>query len=99
MLTIGAIVQLFRIALPVSPIERRQTVFSREIERIERRREAWRERRRALWSIIILCSRKRVAALELQTVRQTTIGLQHQRVILGRNGVANLENVAERSVW
>jgi hypothetical protein len=79
----------------MATVERRQTIVTCCIERIEQSREARSKRRRTLRATVVLRSRQRVAALELQTVGQTSIRLQHQRVILRRDAVANLEDIAE----
>src|SRR6185295_18395165 len=56
----------------MTAVKRRQTAVSLRIERIEQSREARSKRRRTLRTAVVLRSRKRVAGLELQAVRQTT---------------------------
>src|SRR5690349_22517519 len=80
-------------------IKGRQTIVCRGIEWIEKRGEARRKSRRTLRSAVVLRPRQRIAALELQAMRQTPISLQHQRVVLGRDAVADLENIAESGIW
>src|SRR5712664_2217697 len=48
---------------------------------------------------VIVCSRERVVALDLQAVRQTTIELQDQRIVFREHIAANLCNAAVARVW
>src|SRR4029079_12714319 len=73
-------------------VEVRKCILARLVKRIERQ-VVGSKRGRALTSV--RRTRQRVVSLELQTSRQATISLQHERVILGNNVAANLSDLRE----